>query len=108
MVGSTVFALGMWLNITSDNILMSLRDVHGPGYHVPQRGLFKRVSCPNYLGEILEWVGWAIATWSLVGLSFAVWTVANLAPRARAHHTWYRETFPDYPAERRALIPFVY
>ena len=77
------------------------------GYKIPRGGLYERVSCPNYLGELLEWTGWAIATWSLAGLSFAVYTAANLVPRAVAHHRWYRETFPDYPPARRAVIPFV-
>ena len=63
------------------------------------------MSCPNYLGEILEWVGWAVATWSLPGLAFAVWVIANLVPRARSHHRWYRERFPDYPDGRKALVP---
>ena len=69
--------------------------------------LFRRVSCPNYLGEMIQWTGWAVATWSLAGLSFAVWTAANLVPRALAHHRWYREQFEEYPARRRAVLPFV-
>jgi len=80
-----------------------------PGeYGIPRGGVFEFVSCPNYLGEILEWTGWAIATWSLPGLAFALWTAANLIPRAYANHAWYRKTFPDYPGKRKALIPFVY
>jgi 3-oxo-5-alpha-steroid 4-dehydrogenase 1 len=39
--------------------------------------------------------------------NFANWTMANLVPRVLAHHRWYRETFKDYPARRRALIPFL-
>ena len=65
------------------------------------------MSCPNYLGEIVEWCGWALATWSPAGLAFAVYTAANLAPRAVSNHHWYLSHFPDYPRERRALIPFV-
>ena len=30
-------------------------------------GFFSRTRNPNYLGEIIEWVGWALATWSLPG-----------------------------------------
>ena len=56
---------------------------------------------------MVEWSGWAVATWSLAGLAFALYTVANLAPRAMANHRWYRETFPDYPSDRRALVPYV-
>ena len=73
----------------------------------PFGGLYRWVSCPNYLGEILEWSGWALATWSWPGLAFAVFTFANLAPRALSTHRWYRETFADYPPERKALVPFV-
>ncbi len=49
-----------------------------------------------------------IATFALAAIVFAVWTAANLLPGARAHHRWYLGQFPDYPRQRRALIPFVY
>jgi len=61
----------------------------------------------DYLGEIVEWTGWAVATWSLAGLAFALYTAANLAPRALSHHAWYRARFPEYPPSRRALVPFL-
>ncbi len=77
------------------------------GYRIPYGLAYRWVSCPNYLGEIIQWVGWAIAVWSLAGWVFAIWTMANLIPRAIAHHRWYRDSFDDYPAERRALIPFL-
>ncbi len=108
MIGALVFVSGMILNVHSDNILLRLRKRGTTKYGVPHGGGFRHVSCPNYLGEILEWTGWAIATWSLAGLSFAVFTFANLAPRAISHHRWYRKKFPDYPANRRALIPGVW
>ena len=107
LLGVSVFFLGMIINIKSDNILFSLRDDGSTGYKIPRGGLFERVSSPNYLGEIIEWIGFAIATWSLAGLTFAVWTFCNLAPRAFAHHRWYKEEFDDYPKNRKALIPFV-
>jgi hypothetical protein len=40
-------------------------------------------------------------------LSFAIWTIANLLPRALQHHRWYQQTFSEYPAERKAVIPFI-
>ncbi len=57
------------------------------------------------MGEIIQWAGWALLTLSPAGLVFLIWTIANLVPRALAHHRWYRETFPDYPEERKALVP---
>jgi protein-S-isoprenylcysteine O-methyltransferase Ste14 len=103
-VGLATFVAGYATNAHADAVLRRLR---AGGYQIPRGGLYRWVSCPNYLGEIVEWIGWAIATWSLAGASFAVWTIANLAPRALANHRWLRERFPDYPRERRALVPWL-
>lgn len=108
LVGSTLFLLGFIGNVVSDEQLRRLRPPGDTTYRIPRGGLFELVSAPNYLSEILEWCGWAIASWSLGGLAFAIYTFANLAPRARSNHAWYRSQFPDYPARRRALIPFVW
>jgi len=108
IVGVGLFLIGFVINRQADRTLRNLRRPGESGYKVPYGGLYRWISCPNYLGEILTWVGWAVATWSLPGLSFAVWTMANLVPRARAHHAWYRAHFPDYPTQRKALVPGVW
>jgi 3-oxo-5-alpha-steroid 4-dehydrogenase 1 len=108
IVGVVLFAAGFFINRQADSVLRAMRKPGESGYSVSSEGFFRWVSCPNYLGEIIIWTGWAMATWSLPGLVFAFWTVANLLPRARAHHAWYRENFPDYPPERRALLPRVW
>jgi 3-oxo-5-alpha-steroid 4-dehydrogenase 1 len=107
MTGAILFITGMVINIYSDHILRNLRKSEKNEYRIPYRGLFKYISCPNYFGEIIEWMGWALATWSIPGLAFAVFTFANLVPRAFANHRWYRSKFPDYPEERKAIIPFI-
>jgi 3-oxo-5-alpha-steroid 4-dehydrogenase 1 len=107
LIGVGLFAGGLALHVWADRKLRRLRASHGNGYQIPYGGAYRWVSCPNYLGEIVEWTGWALATWSLAGLAFALYTVANLGPRAIDHHTWYRREFPEYPAGRRALIPYV-
>ena len=61
----------------------------------------------QFPGEILQWTGFAVMTWSPAALVFALWTFFNLVPRALDHHKWYRETFPEYPAERKAIIPYI-
>jgi 3-oxo-5-alpha-steroid 4-dehydrogenase 1 len=85
--------------------LRRLRENGEPGYAIPYGGFYRWISSPNYFGEIIQWFGWALATWSLAGLAFAVWTAANLAPRAQSHHRWYREHFSNYPPERKSLLP---
>ena len=107
VVGALVFFAGLAVNLRADSILLRLRKPGETEYKMPRGRLFETVTCPNYLGEIVEWTGWAIATWSLPGLAFAVYTLANLGPRALSHRRWYRETFPDYPLDRKALIPYV-
>jgi protein-S-isoprenylcysteine O-methyltransferase Ste14 len=107
LAGAALFLGGFALNLWSDRTLRRLRGPGDTAYRVPRGGAFEWVSCPNYLGEIVEWAGWAVATWSLAGLAFAVFTAANLVPRALAHHEWYHQRFADYPPERRALVPFL-
>lgn len=107
VAGVALFAAGYAINQHADAVLFALRPTGDGGYRIPVGGLYRWVSCPNYLGEILEWSGWALATWSWPGLAFALFTLTNLAPRALATHRWYRETFAGYPPERKALVPFV-
>jgi 3-oxo-5-alpha-steroid 4-dehydrogenase 1 len=108
LAGAAIFLVGAWINRRSDAILRGLRKPGETGYRIPTGGLYRYVSSPNYLGEIVQWGGWALATSSGAGLAFLALTIANLAPRARSNHRWYREHFPDYPTDRRRLIPFVW
>jgi len=60
-------------------------------------------------GEMVEWLGFAIACWSLSGFAWWIYVIGNLGPRAIAHHRWYHQYFKQsYPKNRKALIPFVY
>lgn len=106
IAGVVIFVTGWAINQHSDTVLLRLRK-RNAGYSIPRGGLYRWVSCPNYLGEIVAWSGWAIASWSPAGLVFAVFTAANLVPRAIANHRWYGQTFNNYPAQRKALIPHV-
>lgn len=107
-IGVAMFFGGLALCQHSDQILFSLRGPGETGYKIPRGGGFELVSAPNYLGEMVQWLGFAIATWSLPALAFFLFTCANLAPRALSNHRWYLEKFDDYPAERRRLIPYVW
>ena len=108
IVGTVLFIAGFIINRWADNTLRGLRKPGETGYKIPYGGLYEYISCPNYFGEILEWFGWAVATWSLPGLTFAIWTFANLAPRAWSHHKWYHDKFSEYPLDRKALIPGIW
>lgn len=106
-LGVMIFLVGAYINISSDNHLISLRAGEERGYKIPVGGLFRKVSCPNHLGEIIEWTGFAIMCWNPAAFSFAIWTAANLIPRALSHHKWYKTTFTGYPTQRKAVIPYL-
>jgi len=105
--GVILFFLGAGMNLRSDNVLIRLRKSGQGEYLIPYGGMYRYVSCPNYLGELMEWGGYALMVWSLPALSFFIWTLVNLIPRALDHHRWYKEQFEDYPPERKALLPFL-
>lgn len=108
ITGIVMFAVGMVINIHSDNILIKLRKPGETEYKLPRGGFFRWVSCPNYFGEMLEWIGFAIMSWSIVGLVFATWIALPLMAQAVNAHRWYRGHFGShYPAERRAIIPYL-
>lgn len=107
LYGSMLFLAGMFIARASDFALSRLRRRGDLGYMLPRGVLFEELSCPNYLGEMLMWLGWAVLTWSRAGLAAATLCIALLLPRAVSHHLWYRRTFPNYPPNRRAILPFV-
>ncbi len=107
IAGIAIFLTGMYINMYSDQKLINLRKSKTQGYMIPRGGLFEYISCPNHFGEIVEWIGFALMTWCLPALSFAVWTIANLLPRALHHHQWYQNHFENYPENRKAVIPFM-
>lgn len=110
IVGTIVFAAGMYINIQSDGIIRNLRRPGDTAHYLPRGGMFRYVSSANYFGELLEWTGFAILTWSCAGAVFALWTFANLAPRARQIAQRYDAEFGDEyrRLNLRTIIPFIY
>ncbi len=106
LFGFIIFFTGLILNIRSDNKLIGLRLKNEENkYVIPNGELFNYISCPNFFGELVEWLGFAIITVNLGSLSFFIWTFINLVPRAISHHKWYKDNFKDYPKNRKAIIP---
>ncbi|XP_022324490.2 3-oxo-5-alpha-steroid 4-dehydrogenase 2-like [Crassostrea virginica] len=106
--GIVTFLSGMYINIRSDILLTQLRGGSTGEYKIPRGFLFEYVSGANFLGEIVEWIGFYVACYNLPSLAFAVFTLCNIGPRAFHHHRFYRQKFKDYPSNRKALIPFIW
>jgi protein-S-isoprenylcysteine O-methyltransferase Ste14 len=107
LFGLIVFLIGMYINILHDYHVIKLKN-KSDGYIIPNGYLFVYISSPNYLGEMIEWTGFAIASGTFAGLVFAVSTFSNLFPRALEYKKWYHSKFGDaYPKGRKAIIPFL-
>ena len=110
IAGFLVFIIGMYVNIQSDDIIRNLRKEGDTNHYLPKGGMFRYVTSANYFGEFVEWVGFAILTWSWAGAVFAWWTFANLAPRAHRIYDAYRREFGcelDTKKTKR-FIPFIW
>jgi 3-oxo-5-alpha-steroid 4-dehydrogenase 1 len=113
VLGVCLFVAGAGINLHADHALRTLRGPGESGYLIPRGGAFELVSGANFFGEIVEWSGFALGAWGLPlarwpALAFAVFTAANIGPRALSHHAWLRAKFgAEYPPGRKALVPFV-
>ena len=110
LTGTLLFFAGMAVNIHSDSVIRHLRKPGDTAHYLPKAGMFRYVTSANYFGEIVEWVGFAILTWSWSGAVFALWTFANLAPRAARIYELYSREFPDEldTHKTRRILPFIY
>ncbi|KIJ15520.1 hypothetical protein PAXINDRAFT_76989, partial [Paxillus involutus ATCC 200175] len=134
-VGVTVWFAGLCGNILHDEILLNIRrNAKAKGkakldnkkqkehYGIPHGYLYTYISYPNYFCEWTEWFGFALAAAPVPPMtSFAAIVRAIQPPwlfflseiflmiaRAYRGHQWYHEKFPDYPKERKVVIPFVF
>lgn len=112
IAGFVIYYVSLALNVHADAIIRGLRTREEVAagtkvYRIPHGGLFRWVTSPSYLAELVAWAGFALCTWSMAGVFIFLISAGNLVPRAFATHRWYRERFPEYPRERKALVPFL-
>ena len=105
-----MFFAGMFINLHSDHIIRHLRKPGDTRHYIPRKGFYKYVTSANYFGELTEWLGYAILTWSPAGVLFAIWTFANLGPRSKSLTAKYEEEFGDeYKSlHKKNIIPFIW
>ncbi len=121
ILGSLLFLLGEIGNCICHIQLRNFRNekrasfISSRSRHVIPHGLlFNCVSCPHYFFEILTWTGFFLATWTLAALLFLLATIVTLIVYASKKHKAYLQEFDGkdgtqtYPANRKALIPFIY
>jgi protein-S-isoprenylcysteine O-methyltransferase Ste14 len=116
--GLITFICGMYINIFSDYSMIKQRNAKkeqegGSKYIIPKGFMYELISCPNYFGELIEWLGFFVLSNTFSGLVFFVSTFANLFPRAIQYHQWYKTKFKEEfstdkdLANRKAIVPFL-
>ncbi|GAB4485241.1 MAG: hypothetical protein Fur0016_10070 [Anaerolineales bacterium] len=106
-LGLFLFVFGETANFHHHKILAALRR-DTLGYVIPRGGWFEYVACPHYFFEIVAWVGILLLSRHLFALVALVGMAGYLLARSRKTLAWYREKFPNFPKNRKALIPFLF
>ncbi|XP_055708863.1 polyprenol reductase-like [Phlebotomus papatasi] len=114
IISTAVFAFAWWHQWRSNVILARLRtDSNGnvvtEKHLMPTGGFFEIISSPHMMFECLIYLSLipmlpGNALWLLI----CAWVIANQTQVAHLTHIWYKETFPKYPKQRRAIIPWVF
>lgn len=110
IIGTIIFFTGMAINWHSDHVIRHLRRPGDSAHYLPKGGLYNYVTSANYFGEIVEWAGWALLTWSWAGFVFLLFTISNLVPRANSIYHKYEIEFADEFKQRKLkrVFPFIY
>ena len=105
--GTVIFIIGELGSFYHHKLLVDLRKERD-GYHIPQGGLFKYVTCPHYFFELVAWFGIVLLSRHLFTLIAFLVAVGYLTARSIRTHQWYQQRFPDYPADRKYIVPFLF
>lgn len=108
MLAGFAFSAVMQLsNLRCHIILANLRKDGDKGYVIPSGFLFNYVTCANYATEIYQWLGFNIATQTVMGYTFMCCGAAQMMQWAIAKHARLRKLFDGTGGKskfRRAFI----
>lgn len=108
--GVLAYMIGELGNLQAHLILRGLRNSGGRERGIP-RGLgFDLVTCPNYMFEVLSWIGmYLVSGLSLSVLLFTVISTLQMMPWAKKKERNYRKDFGDrYKKKRSTMLPGIW
>ncbi|KAL0941254.1 steroid alpha reductase family protein [Colletotrichum truncatum] len=109
VLGTIVFLFGEASNALVHLNLASLRTRGGTERQIPRGYGFSLVTCPNYMFEIISWIGVVIASRSWAVLFFIVCGAFQMSQWAKGKERAYRKEFPEtYKKKKFVLLPGIY
>lgn len=76
---------------------------------MPRGGYFELVSAPHMLFEIVMYIALAgILSGNRSFLFVLMFVIGNQVMVGGFNHRWYIDTFPNYPTDRKAIIPYIF
>lgn len=113
IIGLAIFTVCEIGNLSTHILLRQLRPAGTTVRKIPVPSgfpltkLFNLVSCPNYTYEVGAWIGFTIMTSCIPAALFTFAGFYQMAIWALGKHKNYRKEFPNYPKQRKAIIPFI-
>ena len=108
--GLVCYAVGELWNFYTHLRLNSLRSSGGTERGIPSGFGFGLVTCPNYLAEIISWIGvYLVSELSYSVLLFIIVGVGQMMPWAKKKEDRYRKEFGDkYKKKRYTMLPGIW
>jgi very-long-chain enoyl-CoA reductase len=107
--GLALFAVGEVGNLLDHITLRNLRSAGGTERGIPQGLGFNWVTCPNYMFEVVAWIGMAMVSWSLSTVLFAVIAMVPMGIWSKKKEVAYRRDFgARYQGKRYSMLPLIW
>ncbi|CAM1504767.1 Fc.00g023580.m01.CDS01 [Cosmosporella sp. VM-42] len=105
-LGAVLYLFGETGNALVHQYLSSLRSAGGTERKIPVGYGFGLVTCPNYMFEVLSWVGIIVASRSWTVVVFIAIGAAQMYDWAKGKERAYRKEFGDrYKKKRYVMLP---
>jgi 3-oxo-5-alpha-steroid 4-dehydrogenase 3 len=113
LITSMIFIYLWCKQYESNMIFINLRKgkegkINTESHSMPTGGLFKYVSSPHMTTEVGMYLVLYVLLYKNPTYVYCLaWVITNQFSNALLTHKWYKQTFANYPRERKAFIPFV-
>lgn len=106
LVGTAIYLFGEIGNASIHLYLASLRSSGGTERKIPVGYGFDLVTCPNYMFEVLSWVGVIVASRDWTVAAFIIMGAYQMYAWAKGKERAYRKEFGDkYKKKRYVMLP---